>query len=403
MRSAAIEHMWFRRPWGIATGALALAICTLALLGVARADTPPNLKGLWLTTDFPSLSASAGETATVKLKLQNYNLPPERIALKLKGVPHGWKAAILGGGVPIAASMPSTNEAVPLQLRVDIPASVTSGTYPIVLSAQGSSINAELPIDIQISKNLPPNLSIKSKLPSLRGSAQSSFEFEFTVQNASGKDLLVKLSAQAPAGFQTSFTENFGSQEISSIPIEAGQNKDLKVKVQAPDNAAANEYPVKVTASAEGVQASTTMTVQISGQPKVRLAGTEGRLSGEAEAGKATPISLVLTNEGSAPANNIELSASPPGEWKVEMQPRTIATLAPNEKREVQAIFTPSAKAVVGDYMVTLRANSSGGNSSSADFRVTVTTSTLWGIVGVIIIAIALLVAVGAVARFGRR
>ena len=39
----------------------------------------------------------------------------------------------------------------------------------------------------------------------------------------------------------------------------------------------------------------------------------------------------------------------------------------------------------------------------SADFRITVTTSTLWGIVGIGIIAIALLVLLGAVARFGRR
>jgi uncharacterized membrane protein len=39
----------------------------------------------------------------------------------------------------------------------------------------------------------------------------------------------------------------------------------------------------------------------------------------------------------------------------------------------------------------------------SSDFRITVTTSTLWGIVGVGIIAAALLVLVGAVARFGRR
>ncbi len=41
--------------------------------------------------------------------------------------------------------------------------------------------------------------------------------------------------------------------------------------------------------------------------------------------------------------------------------------------------------------------------STSADFRITVATSTLWGIIGIVIIAIALLVAVGAVARFGRR
>ena len=56
----------------------------------------------------------------------------------------------------------------------------------------------------------------------------------------------------------------------------------------------------------------------------------------------------------------------------------------------------------VEDYVASFRANGRG-ESASADFRITVTTSTLWGIVGVGIIAVALLVLLGAVARFGRR
>jgi len=67
----------------------------------------------------------------------------------------------------------------------------------------------------------------------------------------------------------------------------------------------------------------------------------------------------------------------------------------------VQALITPPAKAIAGDY-VTTRANARG-ESSSQTFRVAVATSTLWGIVGIALIGIALLVLVGAVAWFGRR
>ncbi|HLJ20482.1 MAG TPA: NEW3 domain-containing protein, partial [Stellaceae bacterium] len=128
----------------------------------------------------------------------------------------------------------------------------------------------------------------------------------------------------------------------------------------------------------------------------------DGRLSAQAEAGKATPISLTVSNDGTAPARDIELSGSPPSDWKVEFQPSKIDALAPKAKQVVQALLTPSAKALAGDYMTTLRAGTEG-DSSSADFRITVSTSTLWGIVGAGIIAAALVVAVGAVARFGRR
>jgi uncharacterized membrane protein len=46
---------------------------------------------------------------------------------------------------------------------------------------------------------------------------------------------------------------------------------------------------------------------------------------------------------------------------------------------------------------------SSRGESASQTFRIAVATSTLWGIAGVGIIGIALLIMVGAVAWFGRR
>jgi uncharacterized membrane protein len=111
----------------------------------------------------------------------------------------------------------------------------------------------------------------------------------------------------------------------------------------------------------------------------------------------------VLRNDGSAPAQEITLSSSPPTDWKVSFQPDKIAQINPGQKINVQAQLTPSAKAVAGDYMTTFTADDKGSQSSSADFRVTVSTSTLWGIIGVALVAIALLIAVGAVARFGRR
>jgi len=68
----------------------------------------------------------------------------------------------------------------------------------------------------------------------------------------------------------------------------------------------------------------------------------------------------------------------------------------------VQALITPTAKAIAGDYVTTLRA-SARGESASASFRVAVQTSTIWGIVGIALIGGALLVMVGAVMWYGRR
>ena len=378
----------------------------LAALPAFAADEPQqqqgHVKGLWLTTDYPAIAARAGESTTVKLKLQNYDLPPERVALSVDGVPQGWKATILGGSIPVGAAMPATNENVQLSLRVDVPGNAGAGTQQIVLHAKGGNNDATLPIDITTGADLPPQLSLKPKLPSLNGTPTTAFEFQFTVRNDGDKDALVKLAAQAPRGFQTSFTEAYGSQELSSVPIEAAKDKDLKLKVTPPATVAAGDYPVAVQASAEGAQASARLAMTITGQAKLRITGDQERLSASAEAGNTTPISLVVSNDGSAAATNIQLSGSPPSGWKVAFQPDKIPELPPNQKATVQADLTPSSKALAGDYMTTFRANGAG-ESSSADFRITVSTSTMWGLVGVGIIAIALLVAVGAVARFGRR
>ena len=382
------------------SGIILAAFAALTLM--ARAAETRTIAGLWLTTDFPAMAVRAAETTTVKIKLQNAGLPPQRVALAVSGIPKGWKATVLGGGVPVAAAMPATNESVALQLRVEVPAGAQKGSQRLVLSAKGNEVTAELPLDIIIGQSLPARLSLKSKLPSQRGSARTSFEYPITVQNESDKDALVKLAAQAPQGFQTTFTEGFGSQEISSIPIEAGQSKELKVKVQPPDSTAAGDYPLMVSASAEGTQASTQMVIQITGAPKLRITTEDGRLSGEAEAGKPTPLTVIIENTGAAPAAGVTLSSSPPGNWKIDIEPRLIPVLAPGQKLPVQAIVTPSAKAIAGDYMATLRA-ASGSESASADFRLSVTTSTLWGMAGILVIAIALLLSVGAVARFGRR
>jgi len=352
------------------TAVLAFLFATLvAGTGFAQGDTP---KGLFLTTDYPSQTVRAGEVTTIRLKLTNAGLPPEPVALALRDVPAGWKIDILGGGQPVAAAMPGVNQDVALQLRVDVPKDAKPGSSKILIGAKGPIAQAvELPLTL-------------------------------TVGNDSGKDLTVALSAQAPSNFQTTFTEGFGSNEISSIPIEAGQTKDIKVKVTPPRDVKAGDYPVLVKVASEGATAELRVTLQVSGQGRIALSTKDGRLSGEAEVGKASTYTLVLSNDGTAPIEEVEMSGTVPTNWKVEFNPKTIPSVAPGEKKDVQVVVTPADKAIAGDYVASFRANGRG-ESASADFRITVTTSTLWGIVGVGIIAVALLVLLGAVARFGRR
>src|SRR5262252_8194361 len=295
---------------------LVLFVCAVIVaLGAAplRAEeTPKEIKGLYLLTDYPAVTVRPGTTSTISLRLQNYNLPPERLELSVNGVPSGWTATLLGGGQPVGAAMAATNGSASLQLRLDVPANAPLGTETLTIAAKGGETSASLPIAVTLAKDLPAKLTVQAQLPELRGTAKSSFEYQIAVKNDSGKRLVVALAADAPRNFETSFTESYGSQELNAVPIEAGQSKDVKLKVRPPNTIGAGRYPVAMRATAEDATAKTDVYLEITGQPKLDIAGRDGLVSARAEAGRETSIPVVITNSGTSPADQIELSGSGP-------------------------------------------------------------------------------------------
>ncbi|WP_339035167.1 NEW3 domain-containing protein [Bradyrhizobium symbiodeficiens] len=380
---------------------LAFAL-TLVSPVVHAAEPSHEIKGLYLMTDYPAITVRPGTTTNVALRLQDYGLSPERYQLSVAGVPSGWTATLLGGGQPVGAAMPAPDGSVTLQLRLDIPTGNDLSAHTLTVKAEGQGTNAELPIVVSLAKELPAKLSVKSSLPSLRGSPKSNFDYTLSIKNDSGRNLVASFGADAPANFETSFTEAYGTQELSSIPIDAGQSKDVKLKVRPPSTIDAGHFPVKVTVKAEDASASTELALDVVGEPQLQISGRDGLLSARAVAGQQSSIPIVVTNTGTAPAENIALAGSAPSGWKVTFQPATIERLVPGKDSEVQALVTPSDKSLAGDYQATIRATSRG-ESASSQFRVTVATSTVWGMAGAGVIGVALLLMLGAVARFGRR
>jgi Predicted membrane protein len=213
----------------------------------------------------------------------------------------------------------------------------------------------------------------------------------------------VGLSADAPQGFEVRFKPAFSSQEVTTLPLKAGASKDLDIEVSPPPRVAAGTYPIQITAQAGEARASLSLKAVVTGRPELSLTTPDSRLSGRAYAGRESPLKLVVKNRGSAAAKNVKLSSFEPTGWEVKFDPKTIDEIPAGGEAQVTAKIKPSGKAIAGDYMVTITANPQNGTSKSEDFRITVLTSTLWGLVGVGLIAVALGALALAVARFGRR
>jgi uncharacterized membrane protein len=378
----------------------------LLLAGVATAEAAvkaPPVTGIFLTTRYPAMTVRAGQTTTLDLDLHNFGLPPASLSLSVPQVAPGWKATILGGGQPVAAAIVAPNDSESLQLRLEPPKTAGPGTYQFAVAAVGQDVNLRLPVTLTIGKELPAKLKLTTDFPALRGSATTEFKFKVSVANDSGRDATINFIADTPAGMRVTFTQAYGTQEITSIPIKAGQSKDIDAAVKMPRDTRAGDYKIVMHAKSSAAAAEIPLSITVVGRPQLSLTGEGGRLSGEAYAGTQSPVTLVLRNRGSAEARDIRFDATVPDGWKTSFDPKTVPVLPPDRTQTVKLLLTPAPKAIAGDYQTTIRANGSEDVSDAADFRITVMTSTLWGAVGIGVIAIALLVVVFAVARFGRR
>ncbi len=381
-----------------------VAVSVVVLMAAAaQAAEPPAITGLYLTTRYPAMTVRAGETTTIDLSLHNYKLPPQTLTLSVPETAPGWKATILGGGQPISAVEVGPDGDESLQLRLEPPSGAGHGDYHFTVEAKCGTYDIKLPISVTIGPEVPAKLKMTTTFPDLRGTATTAFKYKFSVTNDSGRDATVNLSADAPKNFQVTFTEAYASQQLVSIPIQAGKSKDLEASVSLPHDTPAKEYKLTLHAKTEATSADLPVTLTVLGQPRLSVSGEGGRLSGEAYAGRDSQITLVLRNDGSEAARDIELSATTPEGWKSNFDPKKLDQLPAGKSENVKMTLTPADKAIAGDYQITARANAAGGLSESANFRITVLTSTLWGAIGIAIIAIALLVVVFAVARFGRR
>ena len=187
------------------------------------------------------------------------------------------------------------------------------------------------------------------------------------------------------------------------MPIDAGQTKNVKLKVTPPNTAAAGNYKVDGARRRRGrvgdhrsrpwtspASRSSTSAAAKAWSRRARRPARRRRC----RSSSPTPARRLPTMSNSAARRRAA--------GRSRSIPKTIDRIAPNANKEVQALITPTEKAIAGDYVTTIR-RLPAAKSASTTFRVTVTTSTMWGIAGVGIIGIALLVMVGAVARFGRR
>jgi uncharacterized membrane protein len=384
---------------------LALILATLIPVPdpAAAQDTAPEstpVERLMISTQYPSRIIGLNETANFSVKIEAANA--QTVRLSVQNLPEGWNASFRGGSQIVDAAFVDSDSPATVELRIEPSANAAPGKYDLKVVGSSEREKAELLITLTIKEKLPPSLSLTvDGLPTKRGTPSGSVSFTATLKNEGGEDLIAALSAIQPENIQ--ITIQSSGQDVNELELAPNESKSLTIKAQPLIKLEAGKYPFTVQASAGDVSASLDLAVEIVGEGILSLSAPDGRLSANAYAGRDNPLKISLKNDGTAPLRGIKLTSSEPSGWSVSFDQSEIAEIPAGESVEVTATIKVPEKAVVGDYMVTINARPVDSQTKSAQFRITVRTSTLWGIAGIGLIALAVGVVGVAVMRFGRR
>ena len=125
-------------------------------------------------------------------------------------------------------------------------------------------------------------------------------------------------------------------------------------------------------------------------------------LSFDATAGEASQIDLVIGNVGTDELTNVTMLAAAPDGWVVSFDKESFPSVGVADFQPVAALITPDKDAIPGDYIVSIIARSPD-DLREASLRITVSQSTIWGWLGIVLV-IAVLGGLGGLFwRLGRR
>ncbi|WP_242955679.1 COG1470 family protein [Lachnoclostridium sp. An196] len=359
--------------------------------------------GLEFYTDYPGISVKAGDSQTISMYVSNTSGSGLDADLSIVSIPDGWEGYFSGSGSQISRVHVENGAESTVTFNLEIPEDAAEGDYTVQLQATSDTELTDVTdLVLSIQEVQYGQGSFEAEYPEQEGASGTAFSFSTTLVNNSAADQSYSLSAQAPAGWQVSFQPSGESTQVASIEVAAASSEGLTVSVTPPENVEAGDYTIPISATSASDTLETELTVTITGTYALELSTPSGLLSFDAHANRESDVTLSITNNSNVDLQNITLTSSAPTDWTVTFDESSIEVLEAGATQEITAHVTPGDSAMTGDYVTTITASCSE-TSDTAEFRVSVKTDTIWGIVAIVII-LALVAGVGAVfKKYGRR
>ena len=410
---------------------ISLATAALLTLSVSAVASAQQASDIELDSPIRSFELGPNEVrADLDVNLKNLADTRRLVKLTLEDLPEGWDIAVWNRFFDYKIAeliVEPTTEDSPGQrtrLRIEFPDDrPAAGDYSFTLNV--TSPDGRITYDTaRFTVGVPEEstseeeggaLTLRSSFPVLSGPATARYEFEVVIRNETGEERSFDLTAdvlsergEPQQNWQLAFLPRFGEEKIiSTISVPDNLTENVKVRVTPPRNTRPGDYLIPVTVSSESqvYEEAVGLTLNIRGQGQLSATTGTGLLNVDATAGGASSVLLRLWNLGTAPLTDINLSADPPPDWKVTYDRDSVdvlSDLSGENWTDIPVSIEPPGDAVPGDYLVTLRA-SNVESTDTIEMRVTVTQSTIWGWLGIVLVIGVLGGLVGLFLRLGRR
>jgi uncharacterized membrane protein len=255
-----------------------------------------------------------------------------------------------------------------------------------------------------------PELQIVAKYTKLEGKSGADFEFEVRVQYTGEETRTFDISVTGPKGWIFNVTPTYPKDRvIRDIRLEpaSGLWETLLIHVGTPfrQTTEPGTYDFTFTMSDNDVQSSIALQAVITARYEMDImpAGEQQLYNTYVQAGKDNVYSIKVENTGTDTLSNVVFSSDRPDDWVIEFNPDRLESLEAEQTQTIDVTIKSPAKAIAGDYQITLFSSAEEIDESNMAVRVTVETPTIWGWVGVGVIFAAVAGLGFFIVRFSRR
>ena len=205
-----------------------------------------------------------------------------------------------------------------------------------------------------------------------------------------------------PSGWET-LIKSVSGEAVTEINLDGGDSVDFIVEVTPPSTVSLGSYtiPVHVKSGDGAINIKLELKANIIGSYQLSLEAST-LLTGVTVGGQTT-FTAKIKNVGQTPVTSVRVNVDAPEDWEASVTPVQVESLKPLESYTFTITVETPEDTVAGDYLLTLKGLSDQVESDSVSVRITVTTLTSWGVIGIGIAIVAIVALILAFVKFKRR